>query len=197
MDRRKALRKSGMMVGGSMMIPSFLFLLSGCKKEPRLGWEPLFLNEDEARFISTLVDTILPRTDTPGALDVKVDIFLDRVFAKTYDEAAQQRIRSDIQNFNADCKSQVGDEFANLTEADRIKVLKSAEAAGGKFNGRVWGTAAGKQEPVGFYRSIKSMALWAYLSSEEVGKNVLNYDPIPAVYQGCIPLAEVGNSWSF
>jgi len=196
MDRRKAIRNSGLIAGGSVMIPSFLTLLHGCSNESRLDWQPLFFEEDEAHFIAALLDTILPKTDTPGALDVKADMFLDKIFAKTFDERAQQRIRSDIAQFNAQCKEDFGSEFFALNEEDRAAVLKSAEASSGKFNGSVWGTAVGTQEPVGFYRSIKSLALWAYLTSEEIGKNVLNYDPIPAVFQGCIPLAEVGNSWS-
>ena len=196
MNRRKAIRNTGLIAGGSLMIPSFLVLLQSCKNEPKLGWQPLFFKEQEARFISTLVDTILPKTDTPGALDVKVHMFLDKVFAKTYDETAQQKIRADIAEFNANCKQNFGKVFTELNKADQNAVLKAAEAKSGKFNGGVWGTAVGKQAPVGFYRSIKSMALWAYLSSEEIGKNVLNYDPVPMVYEGCIPLSDVGNSWS-
>lgn len=196
MDRRKALRNSALLTSGSFMIPSFLFLLQGCKNEARLDWQPLFLENDEAYFISVLVDTILPKTETPGALDVKVDVFLDLVFAKTYNEDAQARIRADIKGFNDDCREKFGKPFVELPSTDRIAVLKDAEANSGKFNGSVWGTAAGKQEPVGFYRSLKSLAIWAYLSSEEIGENVLSYDPIPAVYQGCIPLTDVGNSWS-
>lgn len=196
MNRRKAIRKAGLMAGTSAIIPSFLALLQSCREEPRLDWKPLFFNEAEARFIAALVETILPRTDTPGALDVKVDIFLDKVFAKTYDEGAQLRIRSDIDRFNTDCKQTFGDEFVGLNKDDQAAVLQATEPNSGEINGGVWGTVVGKQEPVGFYRSIKSMALWAYLSSEEIGENVLSYDPIPTVYQGCIPLSDVGNSWS-
>ncbi len=196
MNRRTAIQKTGLIAGASVMLPSLLTLLQSCNEEPRLDWQPIFFTAEEAQFISTLVDTILPRTDTPGALDVKADMFMDKVFAKTYDEGGQQKIRADIAQFNEDCKQNFGKVFIDLNKEDRVAVLKAAEANSGTFNGSVWGTAVGEQEPVGFYRSIKSMALWAYLSSEEIGKNVLNYDPIPAMYQGCIPLSDVGNSWS-
>jgi len=83
-----------------------------------------------------------------------------------------------------------------LNASDREKVLQAAEKNSGKFSPGVWGTAVGKQEPIGFYRSIKSMAIWAYFSSEEIGKNVLAYDPIPGTYEPCIPVSEVGNRWS-
>jgi len=75
--------------------------------------------------------------------------------------------------------------------------LKEAEAQSPTYNGSVWGTAVGKQADVGLYRSLKSIAIWAYFSSEKIGKEVLNYDPIPQAFLGCIPLAEVGNRWTF
>ena len=138
----------------------------------------------------------MPRTETPGALDVKVDMFLDKVFAETYDAEAQQDIRAQMAEFNKECQQQFGNPFVHLKASEREAMLKSAEANSGKFNGSVWGTAVGKQEPVGFYRSIKSMAIWAYFTSEEMGEKVLSYDPIPAEFDGCKPLDEVGNRWS-
>lgn len=196
MNRRNALRKTALMAGSAMAAPSLFSLLQSCKQQNRLEWEPLFFSEDQARFVSAFVDTILPRTDTPGALDVKTDIFLDLIVAKTYDTKAQQNMASEIDKFNAETKASFGKFFADLNEDDKKAVLKKAEAETAKFNPRVWGTAVGDQKPVGFYRSMKSMALWGYFSSEEIGKNHLNYDPIPGEFRGCIPLSEVGNTWS-
>ena len=105
-------------------------------------------------------------------------------------------MRDEIAVFNADCKENFGDVFANLNKAKRTEVLTTAEKSSGKFNPGVWGTAIGEQEPIGFYRSMKSMAIWAYFTSEEIGEKVLNYDPIPGDYDGCKPLSEVGNRWS-
>jgi hypothetical protein len=196
MNRRNALRKTALLAGSAVAAPSLFSLLQSCKQQSRMEWTPQFLNEDQARFITSFVDTILPRTDTPGALDVKTDIFLDLVFAKTYDAKAQENVASEINKFNADCKASFGKVFADLNEEDKKAVLKKAESESGKFNPSVWGTAVGKQEPVGFYRSLKSMAIWGYFSSEQIGLNHLSYDPVPGEFKGCIPLTDVGNTWS-
>lgn len=195
MDRRSALKKTGLLAGAVAM-PSMLSLLQSCKNEPRLTWQPEFFTEPEANTIGRLVDTILPRTDTPGALDVKVDVFIDKVIAQTYDAEGQQRMRDEIAKFNTDCTEKYGTNFVELDETERIEVLKAAEKSNGKFNPGVWGKTVGEQEPIGFYRSLKSMAIWAYTTSEEVGENVLNYLPVPGVYEGCVPVSEVGNRWS-
>jgi len=196
MNRRDALRKTGLMAGAALTAPSLLALLQSCSQTPRLGWTPQFLNEDQAQFISSFVDIILPKTETPGALDVKTDMFLDLVYAKTYSPDAQAKIKAEIDQFNADCKKDYGKVFAELSKEDKSVCLKAHEANTAKFNRGVWGTAVGEQKPVAFYRQLKSQAMWGYFSSEEIGKNVLNYDPIPGEYLGCIPLNEVGKIWS-
>ena len=184
------------MAGATAIMPSLLSLFQSCKTENRLDWQPAFLKEKEAKTISTLVDMILPRTETPGALDVKADMFIDKVFAETYDITGQKNIRAEIATFNADCKKKFGAIFTDLNEADRTKVLQEAEATTEKFSPGIWGVSIGEQKPIGFYRSLKSMAIWAYFTSEEMGKKVLSYDPIPGNYNPCKPLSEVGNRWS-
>lgn len=196
MDRRAALKKTAMAAGSVALVPSLFSLLQSCQQQPRLSWEPIFLSVDQAEFISTLVDTLLPKTETPGALDVKVDMFIDLVFAKLFNKAGQDAMITQMEQFNAACKEKYGDTFSELSEQDREEFLKEEESQSGKYNGTVWGTAVGKQKPVGFYRTLKSLALWGYFSSEEIGKNVLSYDPIPGEYLGCIPLSDVGNTWS-
>lgn len=196
MNRRDALKKSALALGAAAGAPTLLSLLQACAQQDRLTWTPQFLSEDQARFISAFVDFLLPKTDTPGGLDVKADVFIDLMYAKTYDEAAQAAVASDIEKFNADCKATYGEVFAKLSFEEKTACFKDQEANSPKFAPKVWGTGVGPQEPVGFYRSLKSTVLWAYFSSEEIGKNVLSYDPIPGEFRGCMPLSEVGNTWS-
>lgn len=193
MDRRKVLQQTGLLAGASILMPSMVSLFQSCETVNRSDWKPLFFNVEESHTISTLLDMILPRTETLGALDVKADIFIDKVFAETYDKTGQENIRAEITAFNANCKKKLGTIFIDLSEADRTKVLQEAEATSEKFNPGVWGTSVGKQKTIGFYRSIKSMAIWAYFTSEEIGEKVLNYDPNPGSYEPCKPLSEVDN----
>ena len=193
MDRRKVLQQTGLLAGASILMPSMVSLFQSCETVSRSDWKPLFFNVEESHTVSALLDMILPRTETLGALDVKADIFIDKVFAETYDKTRQENIRAEITAFNANCKKKLGTIFIGLSEADRNKVLQEAEATSEKFNPGVWGTSVGKQKTIGFYRSIKSMAIWAYFTSEEIGEKVLNYDPNPGSYEPCKPLSEVDN----
>ena len=196
MKRREALKRTALLGGSAAVSTSLLSLLQSCQQQPRLNWQPIFLSMEHAQLVSALVDTILPATDTPGGLDVRVDMFIDLVYHKAYDQAGQQQIMEDLDRFNATCAAEYDKAFHELDDDQKQAVLQAEENRSPKFNGSVWGTAVGEQEPVGFYRSFKSLAVWAYCSSEEIGRNVLNYDPIPGEFQGCIPFSEVGRVWS-
>ncbi|MDA8686540.1 gluconate 2-dehydrogenase subunit 3 family protein [Robiginitalea sp.] len=196
MNRRKALKSAGLLAGASIAVPSILNLLQSCERTSRPEWQPQFFTENEAQLIGALADMILPATSTPGALDVNVDIFIDTLVAKAYAPEAQQAFRDALNALDADCLKNKGDSFVNLNESSKKEFLSEAEQNAGTFNPGVWGTAIGEQKPVGFYRSLKSTMIWAFFSSEQIGKNILSYDPIPGAYHGCIPVSEVGNRWS-
>ena len=194
MNRREALKKTAVLGIASTSLST---LLQSCQQQPRLAWEPRFLSADHAQLVSSMVDTILPTTtDTPGGLDVKLDMFIDLVYAKMFDDSAQQQQIAAMDAFNQKCKDQFGSAFHQLNTDQKKTILMAEESSSPKFNGGVWGTAVGEQEPVGFYRSLKSLILWGYFSSEAIGKDVLNYDPIPGEYNGCVPLSEIGKVWS-
>jgi hypothetical protein len=143
-----------------------------------------------------MIDAILPRTETPGGIDLKVDIFIDSVFGNLYTSDAQDYVVSEMDNIQSICQEKFNRSFSQLDSDQRTEVLSQLESSSGKFNGKVWGTAVGTQEPVGFYRNLKSMILWGYFTTEKVGEEILSYDPVPGEFKGCIPLSEVGNAWS-
>ena len=197
MKRREALKSTVLLGGSAVFSTSLLTLLQSCQQQSRLDWQPRFLSMDHAQLISSLVDTLLPATETPGALDVKVDLFIDLVFDKMYNEAEQQKTVEEMDQFNETCVSRFGKVFHQLDAGQKKAIVQEEEAKAPTINGSVWGTAVGEQKSVGFYRSLKSLAIWGYCTSEEIGKNVLNYDPVPGEYKGCIPFSDVGKVWSF
>ena len=58
-----------------------------------------------------------------------------------------------------------------------------------------------KEEKLAMYQTyhylstVKKLCLEGYCLSEKVEKEIFSYDPIPRMYQGCIPASEVGNAW--
>ena len=185
------------MGGGAVLSTSLLALFQSCQEQSRLDWQPQFLSIDHAQLVSALIDTLLPKTDTPGGLDVKVDVFLDLFYAQVVDEAGQQQLVKEMDEFNESCKAKFGNVFHQLAPEQKQTVLQEAEESSPTFGRGVWGYSVEDNGPVGFYRSFKSLAIMAYCTSEEIGKNHLNYDPVPGPFQGCISLKDVDGVWSY
>ena len=194
LNRRDVLRNISWLAGGAVITPA---LLHSCNNEPELGWKPGFFSSDEARFLESYIDTLLPKTDTPGGLEVGVHQFIDRVMAATNTDTEDLLpMQMGMRNFDDDAKNRFGKVFYELEADQRGQLFSDAEKAP-RYQPAVWGTAVGEQPPVGFYRSLKSMVLWGYLSSERIGREVLVYDPVPGEYDGDMPLSETGGrSWS-
>ncbi len=196
MDRRNAIKNSALLAGVSASGISLSALLQSCQEQSRLDWEPLFFSKKQAETVSAIADTILPATDTPGALDLKVDIFVDLMCKKHLSPEDQNHVSNGYDEFVRLTRKLTGKKFTDLTREEREEVLKAAGAEANTFNPGVWGSPLGTQEPVDFYRRVKQFTLIGYFTSEEVGKNILVYDPIPGEQKGCIPLDDVGNAWT-
>ena len=97
MNRREALKNTGM-IGGSALFSTTILssILQSCQTQERLTWTPQFLSTNQAQLVSALVDTLLPKTDTPGGLDMKVDILIDLFYAKVFDKDGQEGIKAEI-----------------------------------------------------------------------------------------------------
>jgi hypothetical protein len=46
---------------------------------------------------------------------------------------------------------------------------------------------------VALVQEVRSMTIWSWTKTQEIGENFLWYDPVPGVYQGCLPTSEAGN----
>ncbi|WP_422084067.1 gluconate 2-dehydrogenase subunit 3 family protein [Ulvibacterium sp.] len=195
MDRRIAIKNTALLIGATLGSSTLTGLLQSCQNQKRLDWSPVFFSGEQAAVVSEITEMILPRTETPGAKDLKVDIFVDLMLDKTLSQEDQEHVRKGYDRFEAICQEKFDKSFLDLGNEERKEVLKLVEAETNTFNPAVWGSPLGKQEPVDFYRRVKQFTLIGYFTSEEIGKNHLQYDPIPGDYKGCIPY-NGENSWT-
>lgn len=196
MDRREALKNSALLAGLTISGAAITTLFQSCAEEPRVDWQPQFFTPEQALTVSDLTEVILPKTDTPGAKDLKVDIFVDLMFKESLSPSDQEHVQKGYDAFEATCQELFGKAFPRLDAEQKVEVVKKVAAASNKFNPSIWGSAIGEQAPLDFWRRVKQFTLVGYYTSEQIGKNVLIYDPIPGDYKPCIPVDEVGNSWT-
>ena len=200
MNRRNAIKNTALFFGYTL---TGSVLLTSCEAAPSSEQVSGFLSKSHVATIAALADTILPRTDTPSATDVQVEKFLDLVVLKQFTPESQKEFTENLTAFENNFQkkynlssSQKGNAFTKAKPEERVAYLEELEKAPHHFRYNIWGADVGEDLPVPFYRSLKGMIIWAYFSSEEVGRNHLNYVPVPGHFKGCVPLAEIGNAWT-
>ena len=83
--------------------------------------QPVLLTAAEFECLKALADTIIPRTDTPGAADAGVPAQIDRRLAANPQLA--QTFRGGIAALDADARSRFGAAFSALTAQQKIDLL--------------------------------------------------------------------------
>ncbi|MFZ5971120.1 MAG: gluconate 2-dehydrogenase subunit 3 family protein [Bacteroidota bacterium] len=198
MTRREVIQKSALALGYALSSSAVAGILKGCAAKPDLNYQPVFFTKDQALLISEVAEIILPRTATPGAKDVGVPAFIDRMVNEIYHEEQQQRFVTDLNTFNEDAKKQFGSDFIDCTPAQQNEfvVMKNKEALteGGGVSEGWW--AAGRSNERPFILKIKELTIIGFFTSEAGATQVLQYNPVPGPYQGCVPLADVGKAWA-
>ncbi len=198
MDRRKALKNIGLSLGYVVATPTVISLLQSCKNDTEKAslWSPEFFSSDEGTVLKNLVDLILPKTDDlPGAIDLNIHKFLDLYAAKVYDDNEQKEAQSGLKEvLNAlNILEKKSASTIKIEDYDRLltKYLRATAKDREQF----------KENDKIIYNTLKGLrdnTVWAYKTTEEIGENVLAYDPIPGVQLGCVSLKEAtgGKAWS-
>ena len=142
------------------------------------------LSSAQLSLVSVMADAIIPRTDTPGATDVGVPAFIDRLYGEFMTDAERRLLIDGLAEVEKSAMSTGGRAFARLAAERQDAVLLAIARA-----------EEGREESA--FRLFRSATVLGYFTSEEVGRKVLNYDPVPGRYDGCVPIEEVGRrNWT-
>jgi hypothetical protein len=132
----------------------------------------------EQQLIAALANRILPATSTPGALDVGVPAFIDRLLTDWYEPEDARVLRSDVAAIDARAQAASGAAFAALPEASQVSLMQTLDAASDEDTPAHRG-----------FRQVKALTVFGYFTSERVAKDVLRTQIIFPSYDGCAPVS--------
>ncbi len=197
MKRREALRNIGLTTGFVIASPGLISLLQSCKSDID-QWAPTFLSVEEGMVLTRLVDIILPKTDLPSASEVNVPQFIDKYLAEVLEDDEQAMAKEAFGNVINIIKSDYNEKIEKVTDEDYKDLLdKHMLIRGQDDEERMANPKSEKPTKSEFLNQIKWMTVNAYKTTEEIGENVLAYDPVPAAdYCGDLDELTGGKSWS-
>lgn len=188
MNRREAIKRTTILLGGTLSASAMMGVLNGCKAEPSITWSPEFFTPDEGSLVEAVVGRIIPLTDTPGAVEAGVPQFIDTMMAGYYQEKEKNAFRQGLKTLEEDAMAAHGKSFVKLTDEEKDALLTKLDQA-------AYADGGDKDGP-GFFRMAKELTVLGFCTSEAGATEFLKYEPVPGDYKGCIPYAEVGAAWA-
>jgi hypothetical protein len=135
------------------------------------------LSDAHMALVRALADTIIPRTDTPGATDVGVHRFVDVIFAEylTDEERARAIVGMNALDERAMSESRVV--FADLDDGAKGTFIEALESGPRDTDAKRT------------YWQLKGLIVRGYFTSEPIMKNVLRHVVMPGRFEGAAPIA--------
>lgn len=183
MTRREAIQRTALLLGVTIS-PSILAGVLQAQPAGSKGGQPTYLTTAQFDAVGAMAERIIPRTDTPGAIDVGVPAFIDLMYGRYMSADEQKMFAAGLAEIDATCRAKTKVGFSQMEPAMQDNVLKGV-------------ADASKDKEKSFFHQLRELTLLGYFTSEPIGKNVTHYDPIPGPFQACIPLTSVGNvAWT-
>ena len=199
MDRRRVLKKIGYGSAAMVVSPQVINMLHSCKSNVN-KYLPIFFANNQFQFVSKIMDLIIPKTDIPGAIELKLPEFLDNYIAVVMNQNDKETILRRTNNFIKLILNEAKKNSSmEINSNDLNTKLKKYLLASDKQI-ESWEEAPKSQEleVYNYLIQIRSLTLNAFRLNEYIGEKVLAYDPIPGERKVCLDLKKTtgGKRWS-
>ena len=146
------------------------FLPSCVYKQDKLSIQlnKIQIKPDQEKFLFTLANIIIPKTDTPGAGDLGAHLFALKMADDCFEQPQQQKFIAGLNALQKLAGEKQGKELEELAVA-KDKADPDIEA---------------------FLHDFKRLVTRGYTQSEYVMTKLLPYKLVPGKYKACIPVAE-------
>lgn len=188
MNRRNALQSVALLLGGSIVGGS-LFLQSGCQSAPKKV-NALF-DENQVKLMDEIAETILPKTDTPGAKDAAVGAFMALMVLDCYTPEHQQVFLQGLKDIEERSKKSFSNNFLSITPEQRTTLLTTLDKEQKAFLQN-----KEKEAPPHYFRMLKELTLLGFFTSKVGATQALRYKAIPGKYEGCIDYKKGDKAWA-
>ena len=190
MDRRKALGNIGQGIGTIIVTPSIVSIFQRCQSSKTFN--PTFFKSEDFNLISRLMEIIIPKTDIPGAIELKLPEFVDNYIDAVWDKKSKENINKSLKLFKDVAKTKFGQKPTRDLRFDELDKLLDKFLKSKDINSDEEKIAAS------FTTELRNLTINAFRTNEYIGENILAYQPVPGRNVGCVDLDEAtgGKAWS-
>lgn len=182
MERRLLLQRAALLIGAATL-PAGKLLAAPVRKAKAVMSAP------QLELLSAVADTIVPVTDTPGAIAANVPTMVEGMLRDWAAPATRTAMIAALDRIDGAAMAGAGKAFVALGPEERLAVLKSHDTASLK-------PVPGEPDPLSplpaaadpGYARLKELIVVLYYQSEIALTTELTYEHAPGKWQPSIPL---------
>jgi len=178
MNRRTVIKNLALIIGGAALLPSCL--QEKGKSVVRL--KNVDISADQETLVGDIAETIIPKTNTPGAKDLLVHLFVLKMLDDCYTKQDQQDFITGIGQFTDATEKQYDKAFAELDVKSREALLLDIEKDGKDPKGTKY-----PAQLKTFYKVVKTQTVNGYTNSQYFMTKQVVYELIPGRWNAHFP----------
>jgi gluconate 2-dehydrogenase gamma chain len=173
LDRRELLRRALFLVGGTAAATP-LELFADSSPQAR------FFDAAQYSLLEAVTDIIIPRTDTPGAIDAGVPASFDALIKNWASRERQEQFRALLKEMDYAAREH-GSGLLALERTRRAEVMVAFDKS--RIGDRV-------------YRKFKELVLTLYYLSEVGATQELRYEHVPGRWEASVKVTSDTRTWA-
>src|SRR5436190_15052417 len=122
-NRRTLIKQFLAISAGAVLIPSCM----QDKSKASILLKTIVIDGDQEKMLAELAETIIPKTDTPGAKDISAHLFALQMIDDCYEKEDQQKFISGLKAFEEFSNKETGKSFVSSSAAERAALLTKLE----------------------------------------------------------------------
>jgi hypothetical protein len=186
MERRELLKMIALVTGGTLIGGDLL--LSGCKTNAKS--EGAFSTDDIA-FLDEVAETIIPKTNTPGAKDAEVGKFMTVMVNDCYEAKDQKIFHEGLIKLDEASKKKFSSSFMKISAEQRKELLTDLDK-----EAKAYQKSKKENDPEHYFVMMKQLTLFGFFTSKPGATEALRYIAIPGKYEGCVPYKKGDKAWA-
>ncbi len=179
MNRRIAVKHVALLIGAATVLPGCLSQTEN--REQTTSPLPAALTASQRQLVADVCETLVPRTDTPGAKDLGLPLYVLKMLNDCTPPKEQQLFVAGLGQLEAAAQRQQGRSFTASSPAERAALLQQLDQQPTNFS----------DELAGFYRIARQLTIDGYTNSKYFMTKEVVYELVPSRYNGHYPVSKV------
>tara|TARA_B110000503_G_scaffold32105_2_gene52168 strand:+ start:64379 stop:64996 length:618 start_codon:yes stop_codon:yes gene_type:complete len=156
-----------------------------------------YFSPTQRKIVAAMAEVVIPRTDTPGAVDAGVPKYIELMVANWLNEQEKAIFNTGLQDIETRIPQEYGVSFEQLSAAQQLEIMETLEDDASDSQWYEFANVFREFiSDAPFICQLKELTIWGFFTSQEGASQVLRYDPMPMYFDGDAPLASDESSWS-